>query len=244
MPIRKPRLSRQEEAEYLLCLQQLQGEGHDVEIPDKWRENAAAVDIEVGAPWENMVFDLTNGGVGYYAVRLRLIARRPGVILLEYAITSDFDDQILLLNIDERNPFCKLGRFEFERREILNSRVDNELRLQRRGQMVQGWLLASGLSRIPPQDRDGAKVPFQLTFRDQFQQETGVHGTLSVFRAPNQKNPVVRPWTGLDGPAENQQFCASSVSEESVRQCRELVAQEKAAEERTEPATQKAAAGT
>jgi len=226
MPIRKHRLSRQEEAAHLAVLQQLQGEGHDVEIPGEWLENAAAVDIEVGAPWENMVFELRSGGTGYYAVRLRLVARRAGVILPDYDITSDWDDQILLLNIEEGNPLCKLGSLEFERSEILNSRIEKHLRFPHRGDIVEGWLLALGLRPIPQQYREGTRVPFQLAFRDQFQQEAEVHSVLSVLRARKQENPAVRPRTRLYGPAENQQVRESSVSEEPRRGYREVVAQE------------------
>jgi hypothetical protein len=232
MPIRKSRLSRQEEAEYLGCLQHLQAEGLDVEIPEKWRKNAEAVDIEVGAPLGNMVFDLSSGGIGYYAVWLRLVAMRPRIILPDYDITSDFDDQILLLNIDERNPVCQLGGLVFERREILNSHIENGIRFRHRGDTVEGWLLASGLRPIPQQYREGTRVPFQLTFRDQFKQETGVHAVLSVLRSRKQKNPAVRPRTGLYGPAENQQQCELSVGEESRRRYLELVAQDRLAEQK------------
>jgi hypothetical protein len=226
MAIRKHRLSRQEEATYLVCLRQLQAEGHDVEISEEWRENAPAMDIEVGAPWENMVFELRSGGTGYYAIWLRLVAKRAGVILLDYDITSDWDDQILLLNIDVGNPRCKLGWFEIERSEILNSRIENYIRFPHRGDMVEGWVLASGLRPIPQQYREGTRVPFQLTFRDQFQQEAGVHAALSVLPSRKRENPPVRPRPGLYGPAENQQVRESSVSEEPGRGYREVVAQE------------------
>jgi hypothetical protein len=231
MPIYKPRLSRAEEAMQLDYLQQLQAEGHDVEIPEEWRKNADAVDIEVGAPWENMVFELSSGGIGYYAVWSRLVARRPGVILPDYDITSAFDDQILLLNVDERNPVCKLGGFEFERREILNSRIENQLRFPHRGGTVEGWLLASGVSAIPQEYREGSRVGLQLTFRDQFKQEIGVHAVVSVLRSRKEKIPAVRPGTGLYGPAENQQACELSVSEASRRRYLQMVAQDKLAEQ-------------
>ena len=212
MPIRKLRLSRFEEAEHLLCLQQLQVEGHDVEIPEGQPKKADTLDIEVGPPLENMVFDLRDGGVAYYAVRSRIVAKRSGVILTDCEIAADWDDQILLLNIDEGKPLCKLGWFDVERKEVLNSRLENQLRFHDRGEMVEGWILASGLERIPQQYRYGAVVPCQLTFWDQFQHEIGVRAYLSVLRAGTQKNAALRPRTGLFDPAEKQKLGQVSVS--------------------------------
>ena len=212
MPIRRLRLSRLEEAEQLVYLQQLRAEGHDVEIPEDWPERADDLDIEVAPSWENMLYDARSGGVAYYAIQLRMMARRSGVILLDCDITTDWDDQILLSNIDEQNSLCKLGGLDFERRDVLNSRLENHLRFHDLGEMVEGWLLASGLRPIPQQYRYGAIVPCRLTFRTQFQHEIGVRAYLSVLRAGTQKNAALRPRTGLFDPAEKQKLGQVSVS--------------------------------
>jgi hypothetical protein len=184
MPIRKLHLSRLEQEEHLFCLQQLQAEGHDVEIAEKERpKKVDTLDIEVSPPLENMVFDVRNGRVVYYAVRLRMVAKRSGVVLTSCEIVTDWDDQILLLNIDEGNPLCKLGWFDVERTVVLNSRLENHLRFHDRGEMVEGWILASGLEPIPQQYRNNAIVPCQLTFRDQFHDEIEVRAYLSVLRS-------------------------------------------------------------
>ena len=52
------------------------------------------------------VFDMPNSGVGY-AIYVRLVARQAPLILPEYQIKTDWDDQIALVQIDERGPTCK-----------------------------------------------------------------------------------------------------------------------------------------
>jgi hypothetical protein len=205
MPIRKLRLSRLEEAEHLVCLRQLQAEGHDVEIPEQWPEKADALDIEVGPPLENMVFDVRNSGVVYYAIRARMMARRSEVILTDCEITPDWDDQVLLLNFDEGKILCKLGCLDFERREVLNSRLENQVRFHDRGEIVEGWILASGLEPIPNQYRTGAIAPCRLNFTDQFHHEIEVRAYLSVLRTSRQENASVRPpRSGLFDAGEKQ----------------------------------------
>jgi hypothetical protein len=208
MPTRRLSLSRAELGRHRSAAQELCALGLDVEV-----ERPDDLDIGAGPPWENMLFDVRSGGVAYYAVWLRMVARRSRVILTDYEMTTDWDDQILLLNIDERKPFCKLGSLEFEGREVLNSRLENHLRFYDQGAMVEGWLLASGLRPIPPQYRYGQTLPCQLTFWDQFHHEIGVRAYLSVLRRGTQQKVAERPRVGLFDLAENQKLHQVSVTQ-------------------------------
>jgi hypothetical protein len=224
MPIRKPRLSRAEKATYLDRLLQVRDEGIDVEIPEEWLEAARVLEIGVGPPWENMIFNVQHDGVAYYAVWVRLVALRSHVIVPDCEIRTAFDNHITVLPLDPRNQVFKLGWFEFERREILDVAGKN-LRFWYRGQIVEGWLLASGAAPIPAEYPDFAMVPFEIVLTDQFGHESHADGRLSVARKSRLDNAGVSRGTGLNGLDATGKPRELSPSEESRLRYRELVAQ-------------------
>jgi len=109
MSICKPRLSRAKEAEHRDYLWKLQAEGVDVEIPEEWQEHSRALDIVVGGPTENMVYESATGGI-HYAVLVRLVVERSGEILTDWSLSTDYDDQIVPESFDDHDPVWKLGR--------------------------------------------------------------------------------------------------------------------------------------
>lgn len=233
MPRRKSRLSREEEAMYSDCLRQLQDEGIPVEIPGEWQEAIRVLKIGVGAPWENMIFNLHRGGAAYYAIRVRLVALWSGLILSDLEITTARDNQLTPLYIDDRNKTLALGGMTFETRELLNPRIQDNFRFHRRGQVVEGWVLMSGVVPIPAEYRDFALAPFAITLTDQFGHEHCEHGELSVLRRTLGCSTAVLRGTGLDGLDATQRPRGLSPSEESKRRYLELVAQESRRRERT-----------
>jgi hypothetical protein len=199
MPIRRLRLSRSEAAAQLVCLKQLQAEGIDVEIPEERQEVRCDLDIDLGAPWENSVSEVRNGGIGYYAIYLRVIAKRSGLILPESEISTAWDPEIQINSVVGEDPLYDFGGQLFPRNQILNPRILNSLRFQARGDTIEGWLLASGLRPIPAEYRNFAVVPFQLSFWNQFGDEFRAQGTLSVLRKSQRDNTGVRRGSGLYG---------------------------------------------
>ena len=105
----KPRLSRAKEAEHRDYLRKLQAEGVDVEIPEEWQEHARALNIVVGGPAENMVFESATGGV-HYAVLVRPAVERSGMILTDWDLSINYDDQIVPESSDDRDPASENGR--------------------------------------------------------------------------------------------------------------------------------------
>src|SRR5580700_9635886 len=93
MPIRKTRLWRAEETMYSDRLRELRHEGIDVETPDEWLEHSRALEIVLGGPAENTVWETSSGGV-VVAVLARLIALRP-VTLPDWDMSTAYDDQIV-----------------------------------------------------------------------------------------------------------------------------------------------------
>ncbi|MGH9642686.1 MAG: hypothetical protein ACRD3Q_09685, partial [Terriglobales bacterium] len=163
MPIRKSILNRAEQARYLAASQELQAAGLEVDVPEEWLHRAHFLDVAVAGGPASSAVDLPNGGVGY-AIYVRLVAMRRGLILPHYRITTEWDGQISLLLFDERGPICKLGWLSYSRNEVLNQHFDNSLRFHYRGEMIEGTILAMGLQSIPAAYRTGARIPLQLTF--------------------------------------------------------------------------------
>src|ERR1700730_2473874 len=136
MPILRPRLSRTEARAYGRSLRALRAEGIDVNCPDDSLEDVPALDITVVGGLASLIFNLPSGRAGY-AIWLRLVARRSGLILPEQCeITTKFDDQIVLECFDPRGPICQLGQCSYLEAEVLNDAFP--FRFHRRGHLIDG----------------------------------------------------------------------------------------------------------
>ena len=224
MPIHKARLSRAEEAAHLNRLQQMQEEGLHVEIPERLRVNSRGLEIVVAGLGESTVFESLTRGV-CYAVLARLLALRSGIMVEDWALLTAYDEQIVPESFDDRDLLCRLGGQEYRACEVLNSRIEKGLVLSR-GQMAEGWLLATGLAPIPAQYSNFAAVPFQLSVSDQFR-EYSAKGSLSVLRRAKRGDTAVQKGTGLYGVDATGKPRQPSVEEEARRRHLELIAQEK-----------------
>ncbi|HEV3438212.1 MAG TPA: hypothetical protein VG122_12680 [Gemmata sp.] len=192
MPIRKLRLSRLEEAERLVCLQQLRAEGHDVEIPEELQEHSRALDIHIGPPEENIIRQLPNGGIGC-AVWARLIARRTGVILEDFGLAAAWDPDLIPLSPGKKDLYSFARGFDFTREEVLNHRIEKPLRFHHRGYLAEGWLLALGQEPIPDTYRHGMTARLEVRLTDQFGGHHFAQADAFVERSVHQKAPVLRP---------------------------------------------------
>jgi hypothetical protein len=225
MPIRKLRLSRADQAKYLDRLKKLRAEGLDFEIPEEWVENSRALDIVLAGPAENTVIETPSHGV-VYAVRIRGVAQRSGSIVTEWDLCTDYDDQIVPESFNDRETVYRPGGQEYRRCDVLNQRIENGMRLSR-GQIVEGWLLATGLRRVPMEY--GNTVSLELVLRDQFGHEITAECKASVLRRTQSHRPGVRRGTGLDGWSAYPTPAGPSIEEESWLRYREMVAREKIA---------------
>ncbi len=196
MAIRTPHLNRAGQPRYLAAAQELHSAGLDVDVPEEWLQDSHFLDVAVAGGPATGAFDLPNAGVGY-AICVRLVAMRSGLILSHYQIRTKFDDQISPLNFDERSPICTLGWFSYSRNEVLNQHFDNSLRFHYRGQLIEGTILAMGLRPIPATYRTGARIPFQLTFAEPLGHKIEVEAELYVNRIAKRKNATVRRGSGL-----------------------------------------------
>ena len=158
------------------------------------REHVPDLDVTVVGGPATLIFNLP-GGLAGYAIWLRLVALKSGLILPEECqITTEFGDQIVLESFSRRFPLCKLGQCEFRPEEVLNDRFP--LKFHRRGHMIEGVILATGLEPIPKQYLQRMRVPFKLAFEDQFGNEISTEAELSVDR-------TMRPTSRLDRPTSS-----------------------------------------
>jgi len=194
MPIQKACLSRSEKAEDRNCLRELRAEGIDVNCPADSLEDVPALDITVVGGLVSLIFNLPSGLAGY-AIWLRLVAGRSGLILPEQCeITTKFDEQIVFECFDPRGPISQLGQCSYLQEEVLNDRFPLRFR---RGHLIEGVILATGLKPIPQEYVQGMKVPLQLRFWDQFENEFRAEAMLSVDRSTTPRQRSVRPQSSL-----------------------------------------------
>ena len=201
MPIRRRTLTQAERTEDLVRAEQLRASGVDIEILEKWRERNRIFDVMVAPATASTVCEFRTGGIGY-APFVRLEAR-AGLTITDVDITTKWDDQIVLESFLD-GPICRLLNAEYRPSEILNQRIENGLRLSR-GKTVEGYILATGLWRIPKECGDFA-VPFNIVFTNSMGQQFRADGMLSVVRQVQRgdaecgKGQDCMAWTRLASP--------------------------------------------
>jgi len=96
---------------------------------------------------------------------------------------------------------CKLGHLDYTQAEVLNERIEESLLFSHPDDVVEGMILTTGIRPIPQVFGRGMRVPFKLTFEDQFENEINVEAELCVEREAKPKRAAVRRGTGLYGAA-------------------------------------------
>src|SRR6266404_7419069 len=172
MPTRKRHLNRVEQAQYLAALQELRVAGFDLDVPYQWQESRF-LDIQVAEGPASTAFRMPNFGIGY-AIYVRMVATGARLSLLHCQVRTAWDDQIALLNVEERDKIVRFGWLKFSRNEILNQKFDSSLHFHYRGQMVEGMILAVGCQAIPATYGKRAQIPFLLTVTDSLGREVNV----------------------------------------------------------------------
>lgn len=195
MQILKARLSGSEKAEDRKCLREMRAEGIDVNGPDHSLKHVPALDITVVGGLESLIFNLRSGLAGY-AIQLRLVASRSGLIVPEQCeVSTEFDKQIVLECFDPGGPLCTLGQCTYLKSEVLNDKFP--LKFHRRGHQIEGVILATGLEPIPKEYVQGMTVPLRLAFCDQFGNQISIVSKLSVDRSTTPRPRLVRSHSGF-----------------------------------------------
>jgi hypothetical protein len=175
-----------------------------MDIPEDWLDCEPLI-IRTGDDHTTLVAD-TQHGNAVYVIWVQLVARAP-ITLLDCQITSQLDDQILLASPIEDVQYCKHGFMEFPRNQVLNSRLENGLKL-RPGQTIEGTILAFGLRPIPAAYWHGGHLPCTIVFTDQYENRFSREIAVCADRTWKSRKIVAVPDGGLYGgtpqePVEN-----------------------------------------
>jgi hypothetical protein len=159
----------------------MMAEGLQLNIPDEWLEHSRLLDVVIAPPSHNQVVERTSGGLNY-EVWVRLCSLRR--CRVEYAeLTVPWDDQIALDSPDEKDLMRRFGPLRRPFQEVLNLRIENTLKFARPGEVVEGVILATGMSRLPDSYSTGQLVPFTLSLYDQYGDALVERGHALVQRA-------------------------------------------------------------
>jgi len=125
------------------------------------------------------------------------VAERGGIILEDFEITPAWDRDVYPCGSEGGS-----YRLQYDWNEVLNHRIENRLRF-RRGDLADGWLLATGSKPIPPQYGPGRPALLEVAFLDQFSEQHTVRREIAVERSAKTLKSAVRPRPGLLDPVHS-----------------------------------------
>lgn len=186
MPVKKTQLNRQEQARYLVRVQELQAAGLDCELPNELPETSNDLDIRVAPHSGNLLCQLSTG-VTWYAIQAQLVSLRSNLILENFDIASGWDSELIAACANAKRLYGDRAAFDFTEKETLNHKIENGLHFHDRGDVAEGWLVASGHKLIPEKFRDRMITKLSITFTDQFGYEYSAQAEASLLRSAHLK---------------------------------------------------------
>jgi hypothetical protein len=157
------------------------------------------------------------------SLKLSSSANIIGLEVLYCEIETSWDQVTIESFIHHSGPRLDFMGQSSSRKEMLDDRLEDGLSFHRRGEVVGGWLLASGLRPIPATCRDCELLSCGVMFWDSLGREAHADAELSVVRARKTHSNVGSLPRGLCA-GENLQ--EPTPAEESGRRHLELRAQE------------------
>jgi hypothetical protein len=194
MPTYKPDLTPRDQAKYLSIARELEAAGTKVDIPNEWQEKARFLRVTIAGSPESLITQISPTIV-LYAFRVRILAERS-VTLQEFEVVTRWDLDVFSCYPQGRTPYRFAPGLHFDVKEVLNDRIERDLRF-RRGDIREGWLLAMGNKPVPEEYGPGRPAPVEIRFFDQFWQSQGERATLLVERSARIRASSVRPGAGL-----------------------------------------------
>jgi hypothetical protein len=187
MPIKKIRLSRAEKARYLARAGELKAAQVDCEVPDDWQETSQDLDIFTAAPGGNILCEIPSG-VTAYAIWVHLTALRSNVRLEECRIESDWDLASIVLCQDHKGLYIVGQAVNLQAEDVLNHRIENGLCFHDRGDVAEGWVVATGHKPIPDKYRNWMITELCLRFTDQFGHDHCAYAEAALERSARSRN--------------------------------------------------------
>jgi hypothetical protein len=195
MPRTKWALTRAAQDKYLVDAKWLASAGAAIEIPEPILSEPSPLRIDQYGPrYNHIVFNPNEFRVGVI-VGVRLLALRSGIEICDCHFALPWGDPELW-DVSGESPRYRLTKgLEFDREEVLNSRIDEGLSL-RVGKPVEGLLIATGPAPLPTRYCHGAAVNGKLTFVDQFDRHYQAKMELLVNRRVGERLNIARPRKG------------------------------------------------
>ena len=183
MPIRKTRLTQDERNKYVNALKLLVSVGADIDDAQLTGPERGRLRIsQCGPELNHKVFNLYQVKSAI-VVEVRLVATCAEIIITDchFVLPWDLNHSLSLLGISDRSLCYRPAKgLEFDRDNVLNHRImDGGLRL-RRGELVEGLLIATGAAPLPEGYVHGMPVEVELLLADQFDE---VHSAKVELRA-------------------------------------------------------------
>jgi len=216
MPRVRWTLTDRERAEYVRMAERLRTAGADL-------DPSALGTTE--SPWSSLkcvrpatsVRAMPGGCV--FVIHLRIVALAPKVMLQDFQVTSPdgaLNPYVLTdpsVNRSSNQFYLLADRTKFHREEVLNHRVDQE-GILRRGDVLEGVLLADSVGPVPAQYQNGSRMRVCLSISNQFDEIQEVTIDLLVERVPTRIQPRTVRHVGLfEGADEPAQLAASEGSQ-------------------------------
>jgi hypothetical protein len=194
MPTYKPELTSREQGKYLSIARELQAAGTKVDIPDEWQENARFLRVTFAGAPESLITQLSPMIV-LYAFRVRILAEHS-VTLQEFEVVTRWDPDVYSCYPQGRVPYRFAPGLDFDAKEVLNDRIERDLRF-RRGDILEGWLLAMGNKPVPEEYGPGRPAPVEVRFFDQFWQPQVASSIFAVERSTQARKYSIGTGLGL-----------------------------------------------
>ncbi len=193
MPVKRAQLNRQQKAKYMALVQDLQAVQLICAIPGEREDEEKVHELDIfAAPPEGNILCELSSGVTAYAIWVRLIALGSNLMLENCEIVSDWDSESIVLWQSQRGLYRVESAINLTDAEVLNHRIESGLRFHHRGDVEEGWLVASGLKSIPERYGDQTVTNLRVTFTDQFGRDHSTHTQALLQRPAPLKNSLSR----------------------------------------------------
>jgi hypothetical protein len=202
---KKLSLSNTEQQEYNDAIERLTAVGV-IPPAEKPSHGARTLIVEpMGGPTDSFVHAPSVGGYGI-AIWVRIIALISGINVCDCEVTPQWgeDNGICLVDMPERVPYYTVpGGFEYPLDEVLNHRFFGR-RYLKRGQMLQGVVIAQSFGSPPAWCINGISIGVELHLFDQFGNPHPLKVDLRLTRdATGTERP--RHFAGLYGPSTSRE---------------------------------------
>ncbi len=145
----------------------------------------------MAVPPGNILCELPSG-VTAYAIWAHLTALHSNLRLENCRIVSEWDPESIALCQNQKGLYRVGQAVDLTEEAVLNHRIENGLCFHHRGDVAEGWVVASGYTPIPEKYRDWMITKLSLTFTDQFGQDHPAQAEAIVQRSERLRNSDFR----------------------------------------------------